>query len=62
YYNSFFPRCYWGSCGYPLRYSIGCGYGSIYYPLGYGYGYRYGYGYNGCGPFGYRRYWPYTLY
>ncbi|XP_030744937.1 keratin-associated protein 8-1-like [Echinops telfairi] len=44
--------------GYPLGYSVGCGYGSTYSPVGYGFGY----GYNGCGAFGYRRYWPYALY
>lgn len=53
-----FPGCYWGSCGYPLGYSVGCGYGSTYSPVGYGFGY----GYNGCGAFGFRRYWPFDLY
>ncbi|KAK2499673.1 hypothetical protein MC885_000996 [Smutsia gigantea] len=52
-----FPGCYWGSYGYPLGYSVGCGYGSTYSPVGYGLGY----GYNGCGAYGYRRYWPFAL-
>ncbi|XP_074153435.1 keratin-associated protein 8-1 [Sminthopsis crassicaudata] len=53
-----YPGCYWGSCGYPLGYSVGCGYGSTYSPPGYGHGY----GYCGCGPYGYRRYWSFGLY
>ncbi|XP_003358966.2 keratin-associated protein 8-1 [Sus scrofa] len=52
--STIFPRCYWGSYGYPLGYSVGCGYS----PVGYGFGY----GCNGCGAFGYRRYWPFALY
>ncbi|XP_031533100.2 keratin-associated protein 8-1 [Vicugna pacos] len=58
-FNSFsgavFPGFYGGSCGYPLGYSVGCGYGSTYSPVGYGFGY----GYNGCGAFGYRRSCPF---
>ncbi|XP_014642292.1 PREDICTED: keratin-associated protein 8-1 [Ceratotherium simum simum] len=56
--SAVFPGSYWGSWGYPLGYSIGCGYGSTYLPVGYGFPY----GYNGCGAFPYRRSWPFILY
>ncbi|KAM9200900.1 keratin-associated protein 8-1 [Dugong dugon] len=56
--STVFPGCYWGSCGYPLGYSVDCGYRSTSSPLGY----VFGYGYKGCGAFGYRRYWPCALY
>ncbi|XP_031314532.2 keratin-associated protein 8-1 [Camelus dromedarius] len=56
--NAVFPGFYGGSCGYPLGYSVGCGYGSTYSPVGYGFGY----GYNGCGAFGYRRSCPFFFY
>nr|QEH62644.1 keratin-associated protein 8.2 [Capra hircus] len=53
-----YPGYYWGSWGYPLGYSVGCGYGSTYSPVGYGFGY----GYGGFRPFDYRRHWTFDLY
>uniref|UniRef100_A0A8C3YBG4 Keratin-associated protein 8-1 n=1 Tax=Catagonus wagneri TaxID=51154 RepID=A0A8C3YBG4_9CETA len=46
-----YPGFYWGSCGYPLGYSVGCGCGRTYSRVGYGFGY----GYCGFWPFDYRR-------
>uniref|UniRef100_A0A4W2IL80 Keratin associated protein 8-1 n=1 Tax=Bos indicus x Bos taurus TaxID=30522 RepID=A0A4W2IL80_BOBOX len=53
-----YPGYYWGSWGYPLGYSAGCGYGNTYSPVGYGF--RCGYG--GFRPFDYSRYWIFDLY
>uniref|UniRef100_A0A6I8NN18 Keratin associated protein 8-1 n=1 Tax=Ornithorhynchus anatinus TaxID=9258 RepID=A0A6I8NN18_ORNAN len=58
FYGDFFPGGYWGNCGYPLGYSVGCGYGSTFSPVGFGLGY----GYAGCRPFGYGRYWSSAFY
>uniref|UniRef100_A0A8B9W5X1 Keratin-associated protein 8-1 n=1 Tax=Bos mutus grunniens TaxID=30521 RepID=A0A8B9W5X1_BOSMU len=68
-----YPGYYWGSWGYPLGYSAGCGYGSTYSPVGDGFrcgygstyspvgdGFRCGYG--GFRPFDYSRYWTFDLY